>query len=245
MRKILIIGATSAIAEATARIYAERGDRLHLVARDEGKLEAIAADLRVRGAAQVSHTRLDVSDYPRHEAVIDESWGVLEGCDLVLIAHGTLPNQAESEADWGQTMEALHINGLSVISLLTLLANRFEAQGSGTIAVIGSVAADRIRRSNFTYGTAKLAVTGFLEGLRLRLAPAGIKVLTIKPGFVDTPMTADFPKGALWAKPADVAKGIVSAVEKGRDSIYLPWFWWGIMFIIRWLPGPIFRRLKI
>ncbi len=245
MKKILIIGATSAIAEATARLYAEQGDRLHLVARDGDKLGAIAADLRVRGADQVSQSLLDVTDYARHEAVVDESWGVLEGCDLVLIAHGALPDQAASEADLDRTLDALHINGLSVISLLTLLANRFEAQGRGTIAVIGSVAADRIRRGNYTYGTAKLAVTGFLEGLRLRLGPAGVNVLTIKPGFVDTPMTADFPKGALWAKPADVAEGIVNAVEKGKANVYLPWFWWGIMFIIRWLPGPIFRRLKI
>jgi len=129
--------------------------------------------------------------------------------------------------------------------LLTLLANRFEAQRHGTLAVIGSVAGDRGRQSNYVYGTAKGALAIFLQGLRNRLHPAGVRVLTVKPGFVDTPMTASFKKGPLWAAPEAVAAAIVAAVERGRDVIYTPWFWWGIMTLIKLVPERVFKKLKL
>lgn len=132
-----------------------------------------------------------------------------------------------------------------MVSLLTLLANRLEAQKSGTIAVISSVAGDRGRSSNYVYGTAKGAVSLFLQGLRGRLHPSGVRVLTIKPGFVDTPMTADVKKNALFASPEGIAKGIVSAIDRGREVVYLPSFWRGIMLMIRAVPEPLFKRLKL
>jgi short-subunit dehydrogenase len=132
-----------------------------------------------------------------------------------------------------------------VIALATVLANRFEAQRSGSIAVISSVAGDRGRQSNYVYGAAKGAVTLLLQGLRNRLSKSGVQVLTIKPGFVDTPMTAEFKKGALWAKPDDIAHGIVSAIDRRRDVVYLPGFWRLIMLIIRHIPEPIFKRMSL
>ncbi len=138
------------------------------------------------------------------------------------------------------------INALSTMSLLTTLANTFEARRRGTLAVISSVAGDRGRQSNYVYGSAKAAVTAFLSGLRQRLAKSNVDVLTIKPGFVDTPMTAAIAnKGALWAKPDQIADGIVHAIDKRRNVVYLPWFWWGIMQIIRHIPEFVFKKLKL
>jgi len=244
MKKILIVGATSAIAEAVARLYAQRGDALALVARNERQLSAIADDLRVRGAAAVHTQLLDANELARHEAALAAAVQALDGLDVALIAHGTLSDQAACQSSVERMLQELQTNALSAMSLCTLLANRFEQQGSGTLAVISSVAGDRGRASNYVYGAAKAALSAFLSGLRQRLAPAGVRVLTIKPGFVDTPMTAQFKKGALWATPQKVAQDIVRAIDSGRPVLYTPWFWWGIMAIIRAIPERIFLRLK-
>jgi hypothetical protein len=163
----------------------------------------------------------------------------------VLIAYGTLGNQKESEASAQVTVQELTNNAVSVAALLTLIAQRFERQRSGTIAVISSVAGDRGRQSNYVYGSAKALVTAFTSGLRQRLQKAGVAVITIKPGFVDTPMTAAFRKGALWASPQTVARGIVRAIDRSASVVYLPGFWRIIMFIIRSIPESIFRRLSL
>ena len=142
-----------------------------------------------------------------------------------------------------QTLKEINTNGLSVIALATLLGEKLAGQGSGSLAVISSVAGDRGRQSNYVYGAAKGMVSLFLQGLRNRVAKQGIQVLTIKPGFVDTPMTAAFSKGALWAKPDDIARGIVRAVDRKSDEVYLPGFWWVIMTIIRHIPERRFKKL--
>lgn len=246
MKKILIIGATSAIAEATARLWAARGDRLYLLARDQQRLEAIAADLKVRGAESVLLGTFDANDFEGHPDVLDKAVKELDGIDLVLVAHGTLPDQRLCEVEFATTHEAFKTNTLSVLSLLTHLGNRFQQQGHGCIAVISSVAGDRGRQSNYVYGSAKAAVTAFLQGLRHRLERHGVHVLTIKPGLVDTPMTADFPKGGpLWAQPETVAEGIVKAVDKRKRVVYLPWFWTLIMLIVRHLPEWLFVKTKL
>jgi short-subunit dehydrogenase len=137
-------------------------------------------------------------------------------------------------------------NGLSPISLCTLLAQRFEAQGHGCIAVITSVAGDRGRQSNYVYGTAKGMVSRFLEGLRNRLAAHGVAVVDIRPGFVDTPMTAAIvKKGPLWSQPDTLAAGIVRAIDAGRDIVYLPGYWRWIMGVIRHIPEPVFKRMRL
>ena len=245
MRKILIIGATSAIAEATARILATRGDALYLVARNQARLAAIASDLSVRGSPRVSSEVLDANDVAGHEAMLARAEAFLGGYDTVLVAHGTLSDQKACEASVELTLQEINTNGLSVIALLTRVANRLAQQRAGTIAVISSVAGDRGRGSNYVYGSAKALVTAFLSGLRQRLAKVGVSVVTIKPGFVDTPMTAAFPKGPLWARPAVVAQGIVKAIDRRSNTVYLPGFWWPIMLIIKAIPERLFLRLSL
>ncbi|WP_448140759.1 SDR family oxidoreductase [Stenotrophomonas sepilia] len=243
MQKILIIGATSAIAESVARLYAARGAALYLAGRSAGKLDTIAADLRVRGAQRAEHGVLDVNDVAAHGALLDTAWSTLGGIDTVLIAHGTLPDQAACDASVDLSLREFATNGTSTIALATALAQRL--QSGATLAVISSVAGDRGRASNYLYGSAKAAVTAYLSGLGQRLRPAGVNVLVIKPGFVDTPMTAAFKKGALWATPDKVAAGILRAIGKRRAVAYLPGFWWAIIMIIKNIPEFVFRRIKL
>lgn len=245
MRKTLIIGATSAIAEATARILAGHGDSLYLVARNQARLASIAADLSVRGSPRVGSEVLDANDVAGHEAMLERAAAFLGGYDTVLIAHGTLSDQKACETSVELTLQEINTNALSVVALLTRVANHLAQQRSGTIAVISSVAGDRGRGSNYVYGSAKALVTAFLSGLRQRLGKVGVGVVTIKPGFVDTPMTAAFPKGPLWARPESVAQGIVKAIDRRSGTVYLPGFWWPIMFVIRAIPERVFLRLSL
>lgn len=245
MKRIVIFGATSAIAKAVARLYAKEGSSLYLVARNPEQTEALAHDLKTRGAKEVRHIIADLAKLDDHAAIVASVKRDFPRIDVALIAHGVLPNQAECNRDVTKTLDAMTVNFLSPVSLLTLLANEMEAQGSGAIAVISSVAGDRGRQSNYAYGAAKGGLSIFLQGLRNRLHAKGVAVITIKPGFVDTPMTAAFKKGALWAKPEQVAKGIVKAIEKRRDEAYLPSFWKWIMFVVRQIPESIFKRLSL
>jgi len=244
-RRLLICGATSAIASAAARCSAASHDLLFLVGRDPEKLRVVADDLRVRGATQVETFVMDMNEIARHQMVLDECARRLGGIDAVLIAHGTLPDQAACQASFDAARAELETNFMSVVSLLTLAGNYCERQGKGTIAVISSVAGDRGRQSNYIYGTAKGAVSIFLQGLRNRLHRRGVRVITIKPGFVDTPMTANFPKNPLWADPSSVGRGVYRALCDGRDVVYLPWFWRPIMLLIRSVPERMFKRLSL
>lgn len=245
MQKVIIIGAASAIAEATTRIYASRGARLFLVARNAQKLQDMAADLKVRGAESVETAVLDVNQLDAHQAVLSQAWTFLGTPDVALLAHGTLPNQQDCESAVQTALAEFATNATSTLALLTDIANRMQSAKHGSIAVISSVAGDRGRASNYLYGAAKAAVSAFLSGLRQRLNGDGVNVLTIKPGFVDTPMTRDFKKGLLWAKSDAVARGIVRAIDKRKAIAYLPWFWWGIMLIIKHVPEFVFRRVKL
>lgn len=248
LKRVLIFGATSAIAEQTARLFVQQGASVFCVARSEQKLESVLDDLKVRAGSEqiIAGCVAELSDQALHEGLIERAVLALGGIDSVLIAHGTLPDQAKCEANVDLVMHEINVNALSVISLLTRLALVFEAQKSGVIAVISSVAGDRGRQSNYVYGAAKGMLSIFLQGLRNRLAKAQVSVVTIKPGFVDTPMTASFDRsGALWAKPEVVARGIVLAMQKGKDDVYLPAFWWGIMLIIKHIPEFIFKRLSL
>ena len=244
MQKILIVGATSAIAEATARHFAARGDRLFLAGRNAQRLQAIADDLRVRGAGAVAVEALDCNDFERHAPLLDHAEQALGGLDIALIAHGTLPDQQQVQDSVPLSQRELRTNGLSVIALCTLLAPRFEQRKAGAIAVISSVAGDRGRASNYVYGAAKAMVSTYLSGLRQRLLRSGVQVLTVKPGFVDTPMTRDFPKGPLWASADAVAEGIVRALDRRDTVVYLPGFWRLIMWIIRSVPERVFVKMR-
>jgi len=244
-KKILIVGATSAIAEATARLWAARGDALYLLARNRERAQAIADDLKLRGATDAQAGALDVADFSAHAGAIDRAIASLGGLDIALFAHGTLPDQARCDADTDYALREFAVNATATIALANRIVRVFEAQGFGALAAISSVAGDRGRASNHLYGAAKAAVGAYLSGLRQRLNPRGIDVATIKPGFVDTPMTAAFKKSALWAKPERIAHGIVRAIDKRRSVVYLPWFWRPIMAVIRAIPEFLFRRIKL
>jgi decaprenylphospho-beta-D-erythro-pentofuranosid-2-ulose 2-reductase len=245
MQRILIVGATSAIAEATARQYAMRGAALFLVARDAARLDSVCADLRVRGASTVHAFVMDVNHTERHGPMLAAGAHALGAIDVCLVAHGTLPDQSACEDSLELAMHEFQTNGSSTIALANAVAARLQAQGSGTLAVISSVAGDRGRASNYIYGSAKAAVTACLSGMRQRFRGTGVNVLTIKPGFVDTPMTQAFKKGLLWAAPSRVAAGIVRAIDRRRSVVYLPWFWHPIMLVIRNIPEFIFSRMKL
>jgi short-subunit dehydrogenase len=244
-QNIVIFGATSAIAEQAARVWAKRGDQLVLVGRSSEKLSTIAQDLKVRGATQATIKALDLNQTEKHPALVAEIERELGRIDVALIAHGLLGDQRQAEKDFTAAQAIWQTNFVSAASLMSLLAPVFEKQKSGTIAAISSVAGDRGRQSNYFYGSAKGALTIFLSGLRNRLFASQVNVVTIKPGFVDTPMTAEFKKGALWASPETVGQGIVRAIDKKRAIVYLPGFWRLIMTIICSIPESIFKKLKL
>ncbi|MEP9378941.1 SDR family oxidoreductase [Aquabacter sp. CN5-332] len=245
-RRVAIFGATSDIAAAYARRCAEARARLVLVGRDMAGLERLAADLKVRGAPEVIVRGADFTETGQLADVAEGAWSAFGGLDVVLIAYGSLPVQERLNSDPAEAEAALKLNFVSPALLANLLAARFEAARAGTIAVITSVAGDRGRQSNYGYGAAKAGLQTFLEGLRHRLYASGVNVLDIRPGFVATKMTAHLPQGGpLWAAPEKVAADIAAAVEKRAAVLYTPWFWKGIMTIVRGLPRPIFHRSKL
>jgi decaprenylphospho-beta-D-erythro-pentofuranosid-2-ulose 2-reductase len=245
VKKILVIGATSAIAEHCARIWASRGDALYLVARNEERLQSIAADLKVRGAVQADTYCTDLNELDQHLFLLDAAEAKLGGLDTVLIAHGTLSDQKACEQSVEETLAEIKTNALSTISLLTIVANRFETRKAGTIAVISSVAGERGRASNYVYGSAKAMITAFTSGLRQRLYQSNVSVVTIKPGFVDTSMTAALKKGFLWVKPDSVAAKIVWSIDKRKDAVYVPSFWWAIVTLVKAIPNRIFKKMSL
>jgi len=242
----LVLGATSAIAIGVMRPLAEHGASFYLVARNPEKLKAVASDLETRGASAVFTRVMDLDDTATHEAMLAESVQKLETIDLALLAHGVLGDQERDQASFAATEAILRTNFLSAVSLITWLANYFESTHQGTLAVISSVAGDRGRKSNYIYGASKGALNIFLEGVRNRIDRNGVHVLTIKPGFVATPMTAHLPQNdALFAHPATVGRGILKAIEKRKDVAYVPPIWALIMLIIRSVPNSVFKKLNL
>lgn len=247
--KILIVGATSAIAQAVARKFlTEKPEfiEFYLIARNENKLTQVADDLKARSAKRVFTLVNDLSNPSKMNEYISAAWTELSGIDVAFIAHGTLPDQRETEQNWQSISETLEENVLSQLAAMEALASKMQAVKGGIIAIIGSVAGDRGRQSNYIYGTAKGAISIYAQGLRNRLYKSNVHVLTIKPGFVDTPMTAAFEKkGALWATADQIAGPIVKAIKKRKNVIYTPTIWFVIMTIIKAIPEPIFKRLSL
>jgi short-subunit dehydrogenase len=241
--RVLVVGATSAIAQEAARLWAGKGAALLLAGRNEARLSAVADDLKVRGAALCETATLDLTDVGLLPGLLEGAEKALGGIDVLLVAHGLLPDQSACEGSVDETLRAIDVNYTSVVALLTLAVPHLE-RTKGTIAVLSSVAGDRGRRSNYVYGSAKAGLSAFLSGLRARLVEAGVAVVTVKPGFVDTPMTAALPKSPLFASARAVGAGIVRAVEVRKDVVYLPGWWAPIMFAVRHLPEGIFKKLK-
>jgi decaprenylphospho-beta-D-erythro-pentofuranosid-2-ulose 2-reductase len=238
------MGGTSAIAEQVMRLLAAHSAGFYITARNKGRLTDIAADLAVRGAIRVEVESLDVTDAAQLEGIVVRAGEALGGLDAVLFAAGLLPGQAVATNSAMLVHQVMAVNATSAMVVLSQAADFFERQGQGQIVAIGSVAGDRGRATNYLYGAAKGALEIYLSGLRQRLQGTGVRVLLVKPGFVDTPMTATFDKGRLWATPERVARDIVRAMDQGRSAIYTPWFWRWIMLVIRHIPERIFVRLK-
>lgn len=244
-RRVLILGATSGIAREASRCFAAEHARLFLVARDMKNLQALSDDLRIRGAESVETFAADFTDDPSHPLIISRAFAVWDGLDAALIAHGTLPDQLLAENDPALLRNSIEINYFSVVSLLMQLAKRFEEQRFGVLAVIGSVAGDRGRRSNYLYGSAKAALATFVAGLRSRLALAAVQVVLIKPGWVSTPMTQHLPQNFLFVSAERAGREVYKAMVSPRAIVYCPWYWKWIMGFIRFIPESIFAKLNL
>ena len=241
---VLILGATSAIARGAACAFARRGYALYLAARDLPELERIAADLAIRYGVAVRYGAFDAEAYASHKTFLDGVVHEMGGLTGVLLASGYMgDSMAARNFESGSRVIAINFTGAA--SILGLCADYLEKVGSGFIIGISSVAGDRGRQSNYVYGAAKGALSLFLQGLRNRLFPAGIRVITVKPGFVDTAMTFGLPGLFLMASPADVGGRIVNSLESRADIVYVPWFWRYIMLIIRSIPESLFKRLRL
>lgn len=244
-KTVLILGALSAMAMETAKLMAARGWKLCLVARSEEKLNILADDLLARGAGGVSWLVRDISAAKDGAVLMNAAEEKCGSIDALLLAWGSLGDQSRAEKDPAFAAEVLATNFSNQALCLLGVANIFEARKRGLMVVISSVAGDRGRKSNYVYGTAKGALSLFVQGLRNRMHSAGVQVLTVKPGFTATPMTRGVKQGPLFVKPEIIARGIMRAIDRKRDSVYLPWFWLPIMLIIKSIPERIFKRLSL
>lgn len=245
MRHVAIFGATSGIAVEVARLMAQAGDKLFLVARDAQKLSSVESDLRARGAADLHSATADLNAFEDHPRLLAQAKEAMGDLDIVLIAHGTLPDQNICEQNFSKVEDCVRSNFLSAASLAQAAANFMKPLKRGTVAVISSVAGDRGRQSNYAYGASKAGLSAFLGGLRNRFAKDGVHVMTIKPGMVDTPMTAHLKKGPLFATAQSVGAGIYKALAKRRNVVYVPAYWWLVMTVISAIPEAIFKKLKL
>jgi len=244
---VIILGATSAIAEATARLYAGEGAELLLVGRQPERLAAIADDLKLRGAARAETAIRELAECRDAAAAFAGFVAQLGGVDHVLLAYGILGDQLAAERDPAAARTSFEVNFTSAASWVLAAAEALERQGQGSLVVLGSVAGDRGRRANFVYGAAKAGLATLVEGIAHRFAASGPRAVIVKPGPVVTPMTEGFAnrKGLLWATPETVAAIVRRAADRGGPVVYAPWFWRWIMLIIRLLPARIFNRLDI
>ncbi|MGA9356201.1 MAG: SDR family oxidoreductase [Terriglobales bacterium] len=245
VRKVVVLGATSVIAVEVQRHLARRGCELLLVARSPERLATLHSDLLARGAAQVLTCAADLASIEQHAAIFDYVRRALPEFDTVLLAYGSMHNQKDSETSVDLLLDELHVNFVSAAAILSLFASDLEQRRTGCLAAITSVAGDRGRRSNYVYGSAKGALSLFLQGLRSRLHSAGVKVITIKPGPVQTPMTDHLPNANRFAVPELVAADIVRALERrSPDVLYTPKIWRYVMAAVEHIPESIFKRLS-
>ncbi|MGB0695255.1 MAG: SDR family NAD(P)-dependent oxidoreductase [Rhodospirillaceae bacterium] len=246
--RVIILGALSAIGEATAREYATAGAKLILVARDGDRLSQVAADLTSRGAAQVETEALDLAAVSDPHASLAAMAARFDGpVDAVQLFYGVLGDQEKAQTDNAEFDKILHVNFTSAAGWCNAAAGLLEKQDHGVLVAICSVAGDRGRQSNYVYGAAKGGLTLLVQGIAHRLAKGKARAVAVKLGFVDTPMTAHLEKGGpLWAKPDQIGKSLVGVARKpGRPVIYMPFFWALIMTIIKSVPSAIFHKTKL
>ncbi len=245
MAKVLILGANSAIAREVANILASKGHTLYLASRNVERLRRFAQHLETKYGAEVFTGEFDATAYASHPLFFKKVLEEMGEVDWVLLAFGYLGDHERAVSDFSEARKILEINLMGAVSVLSVIAPYMEGRGRGVIAGISSIAGDRGRADNYVYGSAKGGLTVYLSGLRQRLFRKGVKVLTVKPGFVDTPMTSglDLPK-RLVSKPEKVAQDIVKAMERGKDVLHTPLYWWFIATAIRCIPEFVFKRMK-
>ena len=247
-QRILVLGATSGIAEASVRIWASRGEDLFLIGRNPERLAAVAADARVRGAGYVDTAVADLNQTHQHPELLAHAINSLGGLDVAYLAMGVLGDQGKAERSFGEAEHMVHTNFVAPVSLLTWLANYCAQRHAGTIAVLSSVAGERGRKSNYVYGSSKAGLTAFVDGLRNRVDREGVKVMTIKPGPVKTSMTEGMKGESKFADVNKVAATIVRSIDrgvKGPDVLYVPGIWRVLMAVIRAIPETRFKRMDL
>jgi len=243
MKNVLILGAASDIAKALAYKFASQGYSLTLAARNSDRLAEVASDMQIRHSTNVELVEFDALDYAGH-AVFYNS--LSHKPDVAICVFGYLGDQKMAQSDFAETEQIINSNYTGAVSILNIIANNFERRRSGTIIGISSVAGDRGRQSNYIYGSAKGGLTIYLSGLRNRLARSNVHVLTVKPGFVRTKMTANLPLPApVTANPQRVAEDMFKAYQNKSNQLYTLWMWRFIMLIIRHIPESIFKRLSL
>ncbi len=245
VKKILVFGATSAIAHEAMKLFASDNCEFYLVARDPTKLTIVADDLRARGGVIVGTESYDFCEHNQLTASMTNATDALKSIDLVFVAHGQLPDQRTMEQDAAALSQSININYTSNAVICMAAISQLEQQGHGKLAVISSVAGDRGRKSNYAYGATKSGLSTMLEGLSGRTANSNINIINIKPGMIDTPMTSSMSKGALWASPAAIAPAIYKAIQSSKSVVYVPGYWRFIMLIIKLMPAKILYKLPI
>lgn len=244
--RIVALGALSAIGEATLRLYAEEGARLLLAGRDKERLDGLAAELRAIGAASVVTWDCDLADCEDAPAEMARMTAAIGGLDAALLFYGTLGDHGVAEFDMSEARRILATNFTSAAEWCLAAAGVIESQRHGALVVVGSVAGDRGRQSNYIYGAAKGGLGLLVQGIAHRLARSGGRAVVVKPGFVDTPMTAGLAKGGpLWATPEAVAPIIRKAARSSSPVVYAPGFWRYIMLAVRAVPSAVFHKTKL
>ena len=242
---IVVFGATSTIATEITKLYATHNYEMFLVGRDESKLETLDKLMSDLGAPSVQTCSMDFANFENAASVVEVGFESLSRVEVVLVAHGTLPDNRIAAGNAAESWHEIKVNVVSTIAILNEVANRMEREGGGTIAVITSVAGDRLRASNYFYGSIKKMISVYLDSLRMRFRNSAISVVNLKLGPVDTPMTQRFEKGMFWSKPEDVAGAIFKSINYGSGEKYIPRYWKWIMILIKLIPNPIFKRLRI
>lgn len=244
-QRILVFGASSAICSELLKLFAHKEGSFYLIARDAPKLSAQKADLEVRGGNVAGQECYDFNQWDTHEAAVGRALEALGQIDVAIVAHGSLPDQSECETSPASVRACMEDNFMSAAIIIQCCAAALSVQGSGTLLAISSVAGDRGRKSNYVYGSAKSGIDALLQGLRARFTGTGIQIVNVKPGMIETPMTAHMKSGALWSTPQAIAPTIMRALEKGGGVYYVPGYWRFIMWVIRLLPNAIMARLPI
>lgn len=239
----LILGGSSSIARAFARLAASEGTDVLLAGRDIEDLRRSAADLRVRSSVSATAMEFDAGALDTHDAFVRACEARRRGMLNIFVAFGAMPEQGATETDFGRALEAINVNYVGTLSILSRFAPLMEEQEGGAIVVMGSVAGDRGRRRNYLYGSTKAGLHAWLQGLRARLSRRKVRVVTVKAGFLDTAMTWGLPGIFLAADPQDVARACLKLARRGPEIAYVPWFWGPVMAVVKAIPEPLFKRL--